>query len=187
MRRYSATLAGLALATLATLAACAPYAARSDFDPTADFTRYKTYAHVPPPERGQGGRVPVNPSLDAQIRAALDRELPARGFVKAEGASPDLLVGYYLVVRDRVDWTFVNTYWGWGWGGVSPVPYTYSEGTLVVDLVDATSRRLVWLGWTFADVDPLGDPTQTQELVDPAVATILENYPPAARASQPVK
>jgi len=178
MRR---SLLSLGFAALIALVACGPYV-RSDFDPAVDFTRFKTYAQVPPPERGDKERVPVGPFLDGRIRAALDRELPLRGLVKAEGADSDLLVGYYLVLRDRVDWGFVSTYWGWGWVGVSPVPYSYTEGSLIVDLVDAKSRRLVWRGWATDALDPLGDPIRAQKRVDVAIAKILEKCPTAPKA-----
>jgi len=171
----------LALLFLVALVACGPYV-RTDFDPAVDFTRFKTYAQVPPPERGDRERVPVGPFLDGRIRAALDRELPQRGLVKAEGTDPDLLVGYYLVLRDRVDWGFVTTYWGWGWGGVAPVPYSYTEGSLVVDLVDAKSRRLVWRGWATDVADPLGDPIRADRRIGVAVAKILERCPTAPAA-----
>lgn len=173
MRR---ALLALSLSALVALVGCMPVV-RSEGDATVDFTRFKTYSQVPPPERGEGARVPVGPFLDGRIRAALDRELPRRGLVRAEGAEPDLLVGYYLVVSDHVDWRFVSTYWGWG--GFSPVPYTYTTGSLVVDLVEAKSRRLVWRGWSNDVVDPLGNPNRAQKRVDAAIARILAECPTA--------
>lgn len=35
---------------------------------------------------------------------------------------------------------------GWGWGGQQYTQQPYQAGTLVVDMVDARNRKLVWRG-----------------------------------------
>ena len=45
--------------------------------------------------------------------------------------------------------TFYNGWGGWGfggWGGVDTTVRTYLEGTLVVDLFNAQTKKLVWRG-----------------------------------------
>jgi hypothetical protein len=172
---------GVLLLALAALAGCtAVYDVRYDYDPTADLARLKTYAHVPPPQGDPGkDHVRVSPLTDARVKLALDRALPARGLTLDAAGAPDLLVGYFIAVNQRVDWAWVSGYWGWGWWGPpQAVPYTYDEGTLVVDLVDATTRKLVWRGSCASVLDPSADPERNQARIDAAVERILSNWPP---------
>src|SRR5512138_3250352 len=60
-----------------------------------DYSKFKTYAWT----KGQ----PANTqAIDAQIVAAVDRELAALGMTKA-ASNPDVLVTYYSVSRTDVD------------------------------------------------------------------------------------
>ncbi len=50
----------------------------------------------------------------------------------------------------------------------------YQQGTLVVDLVDAKEKELVWRGWAKGEVnDSVG-----KEKIDDTTAKILAEYPP---------
>ena len=172
----------LALAALSAvvLGCAAVYEVRYDYDPAADLAALKTYAHVPAPAQAEGrDRAKVSPLMDARVRASLDRALPPRGLTLDASGSPDLLVGYFLVLEERVDWTWVSGYWGWGWWAPPrPVPYTYEAGTLVVDLVDARTKKLLWRGSTSAALTPASDPERSQARIDRAVDRVLANWPP---------
>lgn len=174
-------LAGLAALSLALLAGCsAIYDVRFDYDPSANLAGLKSYAHVPPPaDAPEKDHVRVSPLMDARVRASLDRALPMRGLTLDTAGAPDLLVGYFLVVEERVDWAWVSGYWGWGWWGPPQAyPYTYEAGTLVVDLVDAKTHKLVWRGSCSSDLLPSADPEKKQARIDAAVDHILANWPP---------
>lgn len=177
MKRIALTLLCIALGALA---ACSPYQVRSDYDLTADFAKYKTFALVPPPAETSGETQAVNPLLDGRIRTALERELPTKGFTAAGGQEPDILVGYFMVVEEKQDYHWVYTYWGWG-GVAEPMPYTYSIGSIVVDLVDAKTKKLLWRGSATAGVATATNPAQSQQKVDAAIRAILAKYPPAAK------
>ena len=64
----------------------------------------------------------------------------------------------------------------WGRGGFSV--YQYEEGTLVLDLIDAKSRDLIWRGAAKADVEVATTPEKRDKLIQAAVHKILENFPP---------
>jgi hypothetical protein len=55
---------------------------------------------------------------------------------------------------------------------------TYTDGTVVICLVDAKTKRVVWQGQA-ADVLslPVNDPTKATKRIDEAVAKILAKYP----------
>jgi hypothetical protein len=68
--------------------------------------------------------------------------------------------------------------WGWGWGGPGAVIYTYLQGTLIVDLYDAKTRKMVWRG---VATDTVSDKTSTNtEHIDKAVGKMFDKYPPDA-------
>jgi hypothetical protein len=56
---------------------------------------------------------------------------------------------------------------------------TYTDGSVVICLVDAKTRHTVWQGQA-ADVVslPVGDPAKATRRVDEAVAKMFANYPP---------
>jgi hypothetical protein len=133
---------------LIVLPACSDLQVKTEQDWDADFARYRTYAW------GQG--TPArDPSIESQIRAAVDFELPFKGLKKVEqAASPDLYVATYASVEEEQ----VVGQWGHeartdGAADSRFSTLTLPIGTLVVELVDARSDKLVWRGHASKAVD----------------------------------
>ncbi|HEU4365011.1 MAG TPA: DUF4136 domain-containing protein, partial [Candidatus Krumholzibacteria bacterium] len=115
-----------------------------------------------------------------RIRAAVDAALTARGLAANETA-PDVLVVYHSGLKDKVDitdwgYSYSGTYWGWAGRDIDAQNYT--EGTLIVDLVDASSRQLVWRGSATGVVDPARTPEERERAVREIVAKMFDKYPP---------
>src|SRR5512138_742077 len=112
------TLSILALA--AALAGCSSLKVNTEYDPTAPYPSYKTYAWLaaqPGPEQAPPIR---NPVVRAQVQGAVDRELKAKGFtLTTPEANPDLLVTVHGWSQDRIQ---VNNY-GYGYGGAYAYGY----------------------------------------------------------------
>lgn len=142
-----------------------------EFDQAADFTKYKTFAIR------DGQLNSKNPALNSelvrkQIDADIERSLTARGLTKVTGPS-NLNVRYRFGSARKNE---IETYpAGWrGWGTrVVRVPYT--EGTLVIDLRDPSTRSLVWRGIASEEKS---DPTKIEGKLDDMVKKALEKYPP---------
>ena len=112
------------------------------------------------------------------MKQAIRKDLGEHGYVEAAGGGqPDFYIAYYVGLHDRYDVeamgygvpAFRRRGW-WGWPGgydVWSVPYTQS--TLIIDVVDAHTNRLVWRGY---DTDTLnsGNPEKT---LDSAVDHIV--------------
>ena len=87
-----------------------------DYDKTANFAAFKTYAHKDGTKVGQ-------PLIDERIVAAIDAQMAAKGFTKSE-TNPDVFVVYHVAFDKQKD---ISTYssgygggygpYGWGWGG----------------------------------------------------------------------
>ena len=149
-----------------------------DHDATTDFSHYKTF--------GLKIGTPLdNPLAQRTVDEAITRELEAKGY--ALGGSPDLWVVTHGSVREETEITSDNfgygSWYGWrGWGGgygtsnvnVNKIPI----GSLMIDLVDAETDRLVWRGITQGTVKKT--PEKSQRQVDKKIARLFKKYPPAA-------
>ena len=172
-----------ALLALALLTGCAGYQVRYDYDVTASFARYKTFDYYTS-KKGTGGTTTL---MDKRVKAALEHELQAKGYVLETKADPDFLVTYYPIVRERRyrTTTHVGGYWGWGfrpfYGGVGTSVsqvHTYKEGTIVIEIVDFKTNQLIWQGAADGALTGLSDPEDANEVVGRAVHDILAKFPP---------
>jgi Domain of unknown function (DUF4136) len=59
---------------------------------------------------------------------------------------------------------------------------TYTEGTLVVDLYDATTRKMVWRGVAQATVSD--KPEKNALKIDKSLAKMFARYPPGVGSSK---
>jgi hypothetical protein len=157
------------------------YEVQYDYDQRADFTGLKTYDWLPVPDKAD------IESLDiTRIKTAVNAELQAKGLIMTSD-NPDLLIAEHLGKKDKVkvrDWGYdyvpYGGYWGGyrGSGGVSV--YEYEEGSLILDFVDAESKKMIWRGVAKAEVDDQATPDKKEKLIKEAVQKILENFPPPA-------
>jgi hypothetical protein len=153
-----------------------------DYEKTANFAGFKTYAHK------QG--TPVGQSLiDDRITAAIESQLGAKGLTKAE-SDPDVFVVYHMAFDKQKD---ISTYssgtggygaYGWGWGGGWAGGTTTTQvrdilvGTLVIDLADAKKGQLAWRGMGVKEVNTQANPEKRDKSINEAVKKIMKNYPP---------
>jgi hypothetical protein len=144
-------------------------------DAAVDFARFKTFAIRE--ERLNSANPALNSELvKKQISGDIQKALEAKGLVFVPSGKSDLNVRYTL---GAVRKTEIDTYpAGWrGWGTrVVRVPYT--EGTLVIDLRDPSTRSLVWRAIAREDK---GDPSKIQGKLDDMVKKSFEKYPPKAK------
>jgi hypothetical protein len=77
-----------------------------------------------------------------------------------------------------------NTGWryGWRWRRPGPTVATVEQipmGTLIVDLVDATAKELVWRGTATDTLKPRATPAEKEAPLSRAIAKMLEGFPPS--------
>ena len=156
-----------------------------DFDPSTDFTQYNTYVwmEVADPSRTQNRG--VSELIEKRITAAVDETLAAQGYAKREEAPVDFVVNFMLTAQERIDFNTYYTGWGYyGWyGGTQVEARQYTEGTLIVDVFDATTKELTWRGMAQGTIDPSLSPEQRNARIHQAVSGILKRFPPASKGS----
>lgn len=173
-RLQSLKLRVLPLLVLSLLAAHGAFAQKitMEFDQNVDFSKFKTFAIRGRELNSQ------NPALNSdlvkkRIEADIEKYLTAKGLTEVTSGPSDLNVRYHFGSARRTE---VETYpAGWyGWG-TREVRVPYSEGTLVIDLRDPTTRSLVWRGIASEDKS---NATDIENKLDDMVKKSIDKYPP---------
>ena len=167
-------LAAVVVISALALAGCASMNVSSYVERGVDLTQYRTYNWAPADRLATGDpRLDNNPFFQERVQTAVERQLASRGFEKA--TSPDLLIHYHASVTQDI-------YIGGGErrdGYCEDCrPEVYDAGTLLIDLVDARTDRLVWRGWAKSSIDGVIDNQEWMEQrIDDAVGRIVEKLP----------
>lgn len=172
------TIKFLPLLLLFIVTSCDTVKVYSDYDKSADFTQYKTYAFM----KSGIDKVEISDLDKRRILNAIDKQLQAKGMTKSE--TPDLLINIFTKSREQVSVNQFNAGYGYGWGwGWNPYMYggqTYvsssTEGTLYIDLIDAKKKELIWQGEGTGTLTK--DMARKDEIVNNIVTQILAQYPP---------
>ena len=171
------------------ITACSGIQVSQDFEQGFDFSGLKTFAWDANDEN-QWGIASSNELVDRRIRSAIESTLTSRQFNQVDAARADFLVLYNLVVEQRISSSNVS-------GGVSmgrssggrhgsigissgSQVRTYEQGTLMIDVVDVASDKLVWRGVSSQALPDLSDPQRLTDHINATVTKILAQFPPGA-------
>jgi hypothetical protein len=178
MTRGTAVLAALALT------ACGGgIDVKSDYDPSAvqAMNSYKTYSWA------TAKRDQTVSTLNAQrIIDAVDNALKSKGFTK-QASGGDFQVAFIATTAQQTDYSTTNDYYGYGWGrwygggGMSTsrtTAYNWTQGTLVLDIVDGKSNQMVYRATAQAEVDQDLSPAERQTRLNSGALKMLEKFPP---------
>jgi hypothetical protein len=159
------------------LIVCAVFAAevKVDYNHSVDFNQYKTYSWI---------KLKADPLWEDRIMGAVDSELAAKGWTKVGGGGD---VGVAAFSRTR-EMPTLNTFYdsfggGWRWHGFGEgVATTTVEetpvGTLVIDLFDEHSKKLIWRGNASDALS--GKPEKDEKKLEKAIAGMFKHFPPNA-------
>jgi hypothetical protein len=168
------------------LCSCTAFDVKTDHDPTADFSKFRTFAFVGLVESDKGG--PYDNSLmNKRIESAVVRELTNKGLQQVEvNQQPDLLVHYWISVKEKqriesggTSVGVVHGRGGYGWGagyGGGVTTYEYKQGTLILDLVEPAKKELLWRATIVGTLEDTAK--ENIELGNKAIMKAFENYPP---------
>lgn len=172
----------LAIAALMVPTLAAAQKTSYDYDKTANFAAFRTYAFKDGTKVGQE-------LIDNRIVAALEAQLAAKGLTKTD-SNPDVFVVYHVAFDKEKD---ISTYssggggygpYGWGWGGGWAGGTATTQvrdiliGTLVVDMADAKKGQIAWRGMGVKEVNTSAKPEKRDKSINEAVKKIFKNYPP---------
>jgi len=162
---------------------CSGIRVTTDFDPSANFAAFRSYAWLPDTPQQPGDPRLHNALVDGRVRSAVERALAARGFQKVPTENADFLVTYHLGLETRMDVQTIHRSHGYSsrtWHrrhSTQTIVTEYEMGTLLLDVLDPT-RGLVWRGSANARVRERSDPAQRESRINDAVQKILDRFPP---------
>jgi hypothetical protein len=182
----------LRTATLVAICLCLPLTASARnkisvaYAKDFNFSQYKTYAWA------EHGAV-AHPLLAADLVGAIDQELQARGLQKVT-SNPDLIIQFYGSVDNDMTMYSNDPLYG-GTGGIPPFDPSMTgptfigfygntsvvihKGDLVVDLIDAKAKKLVWRGMATESVNSQ-NPEKLVDQVNGAITKMFKEYPKGA-------
>jgi hypothetical protein len=192
LSRFSlATPAALVLG----LAACASVDVHTVTSPDANLAALHTFAVMPQPDRRpptvQAANDPmlVNSITNRALRTDLVTGFENRGYVLSD--HPDFTVAYYASAKEKLDityWDYGYSYYPrwWGGGGLydrgyDPTATQYTQGTVVVDVIDPATKELLWRGQGVATVSD--DEAQYEQDLLKTVTAVLAKFPSARGGS----
>jgi len=144
---------------------------RVDYDHHANFERYRTYSWA---------KVETPNSLwDERVKEAIDRALLSKGWTPVPDGGDISIVAVGTTKEKRTLRTFYDGFDGWLWGGFADATTyedTYEVGTLIVDMFDTRTKKLIWRG-SASDVVSSKPDKNIKEL-EKAVDKMFEHFPP---------
>ncbi len=147
-----------------------------------DFAKYKTWNWLPSAAQETDPRL-SDPLVVARIRGAIEKQLMAQGFRK-ESTSPDFIVSYHAALDDQLSQSAVDNSYDTAQYDRYDQNWTYQytsewqQGTLLLDIVDAQTKALVWRGSAQAELTTNASDEERDKRVEEAVRKILKNFPP---------
>ncbi len=159
---------------------------RSDQDPSADFSQYRTFNFFDPMGIEGGYNSPIFGQL---FREAITREMTERGYVLSN--TPDLIINVTIQSDDKIRIQTYSApymsgayyrrpggYYGSGVGmgvGVGTRATEQTEASVFIDLVDPKLERVIWQGVAVVEVtDKVAQ--QLRDAVYTAVNVVYDQY-----------
>ena len=183
-RRTFAAAAASALCLLAGATAIQAQKVYIDYDKTADLTKYKTFALA---TTGQDDLSTASPLAHQHILDSLRQKIASNGRLTETKTNPDLYVTYHVTAKEETNvstmgygygygpgWGGGYYYGGGGWTGATTTVNTYTVGTLLFDVYDASTKKAVWRGIATATVP--SNPQKGIKKIDSAIDKLSKKW-----------
>lgn len=180
----------LGLCSFFILASCSTLEVKMDYDNNVSFTGLHSYSWLPGrPLKSGDPKLDSNDLMHRRIRASIDGWLKNHGYAKQPREQADFLVSYYIVIEQKTRITVLNDYYGYprGWGRYDyydypyrnqTYAYEYEEGTMIIDIVNNKTKKLMWRGTAVDEVKDLKTPEEKQARITEVVDSIMAGFPP---------
>jgi len=185
MKRFRVALAGALALFAGTLAF--GMSVKSDYDKDFDFSKLRTYSFKS--ERANNDPLRTNDIQAERIQNALAAQLGANGFTES-AQDPDFIVAFYARTKEKTQvesngpgfgfgpdfgWGYGIPYrarWRWGFGP-DIWTYTYTQGCVMVDIIDRQKGELIWRGVVKDTVNGIG---QSEKQANQAAKDLVKRF-----------
>ncbi len=176
------------LLTSVLLAACGGIRVSQDYLPEASFNQLKTYRWDPALLAKEDKVENNNPLLNQRIHKAIDRKLAAMGYQLTDSDKADFRVSYQTQVQPRIESEGTTGSFAIGFGNIGHfgaigihtgnIITEKDEATLVIDVIDNNSGKLLWRGVSTRYAYTHTDPEKLTQIINKHVDAILSQFPP---------
>jgi hypothetical protein len=146
-----------------------------DYDHSTNFSQYKTYSWL---------KVQAGDSLwEDRIQRDIDAQLAAKGWTRVDANGSTTIAAFQSTQDQQTLNTFYDGFGGgWRWRGLGDSESTTTTeitrvGTLVVDIFDAQTQKLIWRG---KQSDALsGNPQKNAGKLAKDLGGLFKHFPPS--------
>ena len=167
---------------------CSSTKISSDYDKEADFTKYQDFHYL---GWAKDSDQILNDLDKRRIEEAFGSEFAKRGIKFVDASEADAAVSLFIVVDQKTGTTAYTDYYGgmgygygraypgWGWGGGMSTTryqeYDYLVGTLVVDVFDTETKKLVWQGVSSGTINE--NTKNREDRIRKVARAVMAKYP----------
>ena len=172
-KMLATTLFGVAIAATPVLAQTVTI----DYDHSVNFLKFKSYTW----DRVHA----TDPGVEGRITIAVDRDMSGRYFHQ-ETKNGDVTIAVVEATRDKQEYAdfyakLNNLTWQRGWGSgvfldTAATPQDVPLNTLVMDMYDTQTHKLIWRGIVTEPVAKSQD--KNDQIMDKAVNLLFAKFPP---------
>jgi hypothetical protein len=147
----------------------------TDYDRKVDFAHYKTYSW---------GNVKTPDSLwDNRVKQAVEGQLAAKGWTQVASGGDVVVTARDAIHNQEQLNTFYDGFgggrrFGGGLGTSTTNVDTYKVGTLIIDVIDAQTKNLIWRSAASDTLD--SKPDKNIKMLDKNVQKMFQHFPPAS-------
>ncbi len=170
---------------------CSTIRVSTDFNPTYDFTKLRTYAWLDNDKAVSSDARVNNDLIVDRVRRAVENSLAAKGYTKIDAASADFVVSWFGAIDTKLQVDSIDHFYSpYGYGALVRDPYwngtrgvrttttrEYEVGTLIVDILDPSERKLIWRGSGTDRIGSNNSPEKVTKGINEAIAAIMASFP----------
>ena len=192
---YTRWTGAAVVALLFTLAGCSNQPSFTvDYADDADFSSFRSYRWYDDIHGSELAEYRQYNSSDKRVRTYVDRELKAHGLRESTTERADVWVNYHISKEQQMRIDSFSRYPSAGMhGGVGVGTYgsavslgyssgpsvrTYKEGTVVLDIIDARSSKIVWRGIAEGRLKENLSINDKNRVASEVAAELLADFPP---------
>ncbi len=158
---------------------CSTMKVKYDYNLKEDFSEYKSFDFLKIP-----ATVTVSPIVMEILKNEISRNLEDKGYLKVQ-EDPKLLIAVHTYVQGRLnitDWGYDyanrEAYWRESdyWGEIIDA-YAFEGSTLIIDVIKAGDKKLIWRGVAQKVLEPDLIPDELEPVIQEAVSKILKEFP----------
>jgi len=171
-----------------TFFSCSSTKFTSDYDKQVDFSQYQDFHFL---GWAKHSDQILNDLDKKRLEQAFINEFAKRGIKFVDASEADATVSFFVVIDEQTSTTAYTDYYGgmgygygygyprWGWGGgMATTRYQehhYLQGTMVVDVFDADSKKLIWQGVASGTIKE--NPKGREDRINKMARALMVKYP----------